>query len=175
MEKSERAKKAYDLAFRYEQTLGACAQPVMKALQEVYDRNDDAAFKGLTGFAAGVACQVEGMCGAFAAGVFFLSQITGRSLKDIGKDEKDPYAVSKVHGSFTIIKEYHDRFIEEYGTTSCEGIMRKLYGRSYYIYDADEFEKFDKRGAHDWAETGVCGKAAEWVVEIIERNQLTIL
>ncbi len=174
MEKSERTKRAYDLAFGYEQTLGACAQPVMKALQEVFDQKDDAAFKGLTGFAAGVACQVEGMCGAFAAGVFFLSRIVGRSLDDIGKDTEDPYAVSKVQGSFDIIKEYYDRFIEEYGSTSCEGIMRKLYGRSYYIYDSDEFEKFDKRGAHEWAETGVCGKAAGWAVEIIEENELNL-
>ena len=32
----KRSEQAYELAYRYERELGACAQPVIKALQEIY-------------------------------------------------------------------------------------------------------------------------------------------
>lgn len=166
------ANKARELAFEYERTIGACAQPVIRALQEVFGEEDDLAFKGLTGFSAGGANQIDGICGAYAAGVFYLSQKVGRSLRDFGKDEKDNAAISKLYDNFALVKQFRQKFREEYNTVICENIMRKLYGRSYNIEDADEFKKFDECGAHDWAETGVCGNAAYWVVEILQQNGL---
>ena len=163
-----RAQEAYDLAFRYEREIGACAQPVIKALQEVYGEKDDGAFRGLTGFSAGGANETDGICGAYAAGIFYISQRFSRSMDDLNADDTDPKAIKNLLNNLDIVKRLHDRFLEEYGSLLCQDILRKNYGRPYYIRDADEFSKFDAAGAHEWGETKVCGNAAKWTVEILE-------
>lgn len=164
----KRSEQAYELAYRYEAEIGACAQPVIKALQEVYGESDDVAFKGLTGFSAGGANQTDGICGAYAAGIFYLSLKVGRSVEDMGAKNDDPNAVAKLYENFDLVKKLQQKFINEYGSVTCEHIMRKQYGRSYYIEDNDEFKKFDAAGAHDTIETSICGNAAKWVTEILE-------
>lgn len=168
----KRSEQAYELAYRYERELGACAQPVIKALQEIYGEKNDVAFKGLTGFSAGGANQTDGICGAYAAGIFYLSLKIGRSADDMGKNTDDPNAVAKLYENFDLVKKLQQTFVQEYGSVICEHIMRKQYGRSYHIEDDDEFKKFDAAGAHDTIETSICGNAAKWIVEILEEMEV---
>ena len=167
-ESKAKAQKAYALAYDYEKKLGACSQCTIKALQEVYDELDSKAFQALGGFAAGGGCECDGICGAYAAGIYFFGTKTGRSLEDIGSDPEDPAGKRKHRMQFKLVKKLHDRFVEKYGNVNCSSIQKKIYGRSFYLADRNDYKEFEKAGGHDWGCTGVCGDAARWVVEIYE-------
>ena len=162
----EKAKKAYDLAYKYEKTWGACSQCTIKALQDIYDEVNSDIFQALGGFVAGGACECDGMCGAYAAGIYFLGTKKGRRIEDIVGNRDD--LTSKHQEQWRLVKKLHDRFIDKYGSVICSDIHRKIYGRSYYLADKKDLEKFNKAGAHDWGCTSVCGDAAKWSVEILE-------
>ena len=162
------AKNAYDLGYKYEGKYGACSQATMRALQEVYGEINSDVFQGMAGFAAGCGIEGDGICGAYAASTYFISSRYGRRLEDLDKDPDDPSAEKKLHETFNLVRKIHDKFIEKYGSVICSQIHRKLYGRPFYIVDQDEFEKFEKKGAHDWGCTSVCGEAAKWTVELLE-------
>lgn len=164
----EKAKRSYELAYKYEKDWGACSQCTIKALQEVYNEENSDIFQALGGFAAGGACECDGICGAYAAGIYFFGTKKGRRVEDIGRNASDPKALEKHGDQFMLIKKLHDRFVDKYGSVICSNVHRKLYGRSYYIADPQELEKFDKAGAHEWGCTSVCGDGAQWVVEIFE-------
>jgi len=167
-ETERKAKMAYELGYKYEGEWGACSQCTIKALQDVYNEPDSDIFQALGGFAAGGACECDGICGAYAAGIYFFGTKVGRRSEDIGADPDDPKALKKHGDQFMLVKKLHDKFVEKYGSIICGNVHRKLYGRVYYIADSEELEKFDKAGAHDWGCTGVCGDVARWTVEIYE-------
>jgi len=164
----EKAKKANSIAHKCEAEWGACSQCTIKALQEVYNEESSDIFQALGGFAAGGAWECDGSCGAYAAGIYFFGTKIGRRIEDIGKDPKDPNAIKIFEKQFALIKDLHERFTEKYGSIICSNVHRKLYGRSFYLADPEELEKFDKAGAHIWGCPSVCGDVAEWVVEIFE-------
>ncbi len=162
------ATDAYKRAFMYEDFrgengMGCCAQPVLRALREAYNEQSTEGFKALTGFSAGGGNLCDGMCGAYAGAIYYISEKTGRSMDDVLSGK--PGATDKC---FESVAKLHEKFVGKYGSVICYEIQRKLYGRPYYITDPDEFEKFDAKGAHDWAETGVCGDAAKFAVEVLE-------
>ena len=159
--------KAYDLAYKYEAQYGACSQATIRALEESLNESDPFDFKVMSGFAAGVGCEGDGICGGYAAGTFFLSKKYGRLRDDLDKDPKDPSAEKILFKTFGLVKKLHDKFIEKYGSIICHSIHRKLYGRPYYIRDKDELAKFLNAGAHDWGCPSVCGESAKWTLEII--------
>jgi hypothetical protein len=45
-------------------------------------------------------------------------------------------------------------------------MQMKLFGRPYYLPDADEMKKFLDAGGHTTHCPDVCGKAARWAAEI---------
>lgn len=169
MAPKSKAEKAYDLAFNYEKNEKNCSQSTIRAILEVYNDKDLADhYQHLAGFSAGGGCLGDGCCGAYAAGIFFFGMKTGRRIGDIGADPEDPRGSSKNMDNFMLVKKLHDKFIQKFGSVTCHGIHRKLYGRPYNIIDEDEKEKFEKAGAHDWGCTSVCGLGAKWTVEIYE-------
>lgn len=166
----EKAKRAYEIAYKYEGDWGACSQCTIRALQKVYNEENSDIFQALGVFAAGGACECDGICGAYAAGIYFFGTRKGRRPEDIGVNPDDPKALEKHGEQFELVKKLHDRFVNKYGSVICGNIHRKLYGRIYYIADPEELEKFDKAGAHDWGCTSVCGDVAQWTVEIYEET-----
>lgn len=168
MNKEEKAKRAYELGFELEKKEKGCSQSTIKALMEVYGELDSDNYQSLAGFSAGGGTLGDGICGAYAAGIFFFGTHTGRRLEDINADPNEPRASSKNADNFKLVQELHNRFIEAYGTVICHQIHRNLYGRAFSITDPDEKRKFEEAGAHAWGCTGVCGNAARWVVEIFE-------
>lgn len=164
----DKAKKAYKLAYDYERNLGSCPQCTIKALQEVYDEANSDQFQALGGFAGGGGAKCDGICGAYAAGIFFIGTKTGRRMEDIGKDAEDPKGEKKHKDQFNMVRKLHDKYIEKYGNVICSNIHTKIYGRPFYISDRDEYKKFEEAGGHDWGCTSVCGDAAKWTVEIYE-------
>jgi len=148
--------KAYKLGYEYERTYRGCGQCAVAALQDVFDMRDDNTFKALTGYAGGGGITGDSGCGAYVAGILFLSMLKGRERNNFADPERIRFE------SFPIARKLHDKFIAEYGTVICRNIHPKVFGRPYYMPDPDEFAKFDAAGAHTTVCPEVCGKAARW-------------
>jgi C_GCAxxG_C_C family probable redox protein len=162
MEKREELlKKAYELGFDYEKTYRGCSQCVIAAIQDTLDIRDDKVFKAATGFAGGAGLSGIGVCGAFAGSVMVLGQLKGRERSNFSDPERIRFT------SFDVTKKLVDKFLAEYGTLICRDVQQRIFGRSYYLRDPDEFRKFHDAGAHDEKCPDVVGKAARMAVEII--------
>jgi C_GCAxxG_C_C family probable redox protein len=159
--------KAYKLGYEYEKTYRGCGQCTLAALQDTFDLRDDATFKAMTGYAGGGGTAGDAGCGAYVAGILFLSMLKGRERDNFADPERIRFE------SFALARKLHDKLIAEYGTVICRDIHQKLFGRPYYMPDPDEFAKFDAAGAHTTVCTEVCGKVARWTAEIaIQENLL---
>jgi C_GCAxxG_C_C family probable redox protein len=165
---SRRAKEAYENAFGYERDYGNCAQATLKALMDVFDSDNETAYRGLGSFAGGGAAEGDGSCGAYVGGLFFIGMRTGRRFADIGKDTEDPAASKIAMENRRIAKMLHEKFIDKYGTVVCHQIQRRLFGRVYYTPDPDQYDEFLRMGGHETVCPSVCGDAACWTVELIE-------
>ncbi len=159
--------KAYKLGYEYEKTYRGCGQCALAALQDTFDLREDASFKAMTGYAGGGGTTGDAGCGAYVAGILFLSMLKGRERDNFADPERIRFE------SFALARKLHDKLIAEYGTVICRDIHQKLFGRPYYMPDPDEFAKFDAAGAHTTVCTEVCGKVARWTAEIaIQENLL---
>lgn len=153
--------KAYAIGFDYEKNYGGCAQCVIAAVYEVLpELKCKEIFKSATGLAGGIGLSTLGNCAAMTGAVMVLSQIVGRELEEIEDPERKRFM------AYRIAKKLVDRFISEYGTVTCNGIQKKLMGRSFNMYE--EFDEFLAAGGHSIACPSVVGNAAQWAVELIK-------
>jgi len=153
-------KKAYELGVKYESEHRGCCQCTLGALQDAFDKKDDAVFKASTGLATGTGLIGSAGCGGYSGGVLFIGQFIGRKRENFKES-------SSSTGIFKIIGEFHDRFIEEYGSIICSDIQKKIFGRSFNLLNKDEKILFEKMGGHRDKCPVVVGKAAAWAAEII--------
>jgi len=150
----------YHRAFAYEARLGSCPQCVLAALKETLNVGDDAVFKASQSLAGGTALSSEGTCGALAGGMLALSLLVGRTYQEFSDGQKKRLV-------FKYTKQLYERFIAEYGLTLCCDVQKKLFGRSYNLLDKQEYEAFEKAGAHVDKCPSVSGNVARWTAEII--------
>ncbi|HIG99966.1 MAG TPA: C_GCAxxG_C_C family protein [Thermoplasmata archaeon] len=152
--------EVYSRAFQYEARLGSCPQCVLAALKETLGIGDDAVFKASQGLSGGTALSSEGTCGALAGGMIAIGLLVGRTYQEFSDGEKKRRV-------FKYTKQLYDKFIEEYNSALCCGVQKKIFGRSYNLLDKQEYEAFEKAGAHVDKCTCVAGNAARWTAEII--------
>ena len=158
--KEQLIEQAYCLAFKYEAELGSCPQCVLAALNETLNIVDEITIKSADALAGGSALSTRGTCGALIGGLLALGSLTGRSYSDF-KSGKTKRRV------FRYAKKLYDRFIEEYGSPNCRDVQKKLFGRSFDLLNPDEYEAFEKAGAHVDKCPSVSGNVARWTAEII--------
>jgi C_GCAxxG_C_C family probable redox protein len=163
--REELLKAAYEKGFEYEKVYRGCSQCVLAAVQDLFGIRNDDVFRAASGLAGGVGLCGDGCCGAYSGGVMVLSQLYGR----VRENFLDPDRTRQK--SFDLAKKLHDRFIAEYGSIICRDIQQKVFGRPFYIRDADEFRKFEDAGAHADKCPSVVGNAARWVAEILEEER----
>ncbi|MCX5909941.1 MAG: C-GCAxxG-C-C family protein [Deltaproteobacteria bacterium] len=130
--------KAYELGAQYEQKYMGCSQCILGAIQDLFDLRNDDVFRAASGLAGGVGLCGDGCCGAYTGGVMALSQIYGRTRENF----LDPDRTRR--RSYDLAKRLHDKFVAEYGSVICRDIQQKIFGRPFYIRDADEYKKFEK-------------------------------
>jgi len=159
-----RIKKAYELGVKYESLYKGCCQCTLAALQDTFNKRDDAIFKASTGLATGIGLIGSSGCGGYSGGTLFIGQLIGRERKDFTKISSSDTEI------FPIIKELHDKFIEEYGTVICADIQKKIFGLSFYLLDKDERTLFEDMGGHKDKCPIVIGKAAAWTAEIVLKH-----
>jgi C_GCAxxG_C_C family probable redox protein len=158
--------KAYELGKEYERIYRGCSQCVIAALQDTFDIRNDDVFKAATGLAAGGGATTEGSCGAFSGAVMVISSLIGRPRGDFADSAKVNMK------TFRLVRKLRDRFVQEYGSVVCRDVQTRVFGRAYYLADPEEFQKFEKAGAHEKHCPEIVGKAARWTAEIINEEGL---
>ena len=162
------AEKAYELGKHYEKTYHGCSQCAVAALQDVFDIRNDDIFKSATGLSAGSAMSGEGSCGAYVGSLMVLGYLVGRERDNFADDEGIRFKTNE------LAVKLRQKFIDEYGAIICRNIQTKVLGRPYYLADPQELEKFRNAGAHEIHCPEVVGKAARWMVEIIQDAKLAL-
>ena len=152
--------QAYQLAFTYEATRGSCPQCVLAALKETLSIGDENVFQSAHGLTGGTSLSSLGTCGALAGGMMAISTLVGRTYSEFQEGQRKRRV-------FKYTKLLYDQFIEEYGSPLCCDVQKKLFGRSFVLLDKQEYEEFEKAGAHVDKCPSVAGNVARWTAKII--------
>ena len=150
----------YHRAFQYEAKLGSCPQCVLAALKETLTVGDEHIFQAAQGLTGGTSLSSHGTCGALAGGMLAISSLVGRTYKEFSEGQKKRLV-------FKYTRKLYDKFVGEYGSPICCEVQKKIFGRSYNLLDKQDYEAFEKAGAHVDKCTSVAGNAAKWTAEII--------
>jgi len=161
--KKELLEQVHRRAFEYEQKYGSCPQCVLAAIQDVFGGIDDEVFKAGHALAGGVGLSTNGTCGALSGGVMALCCKHGRPRKN--------FANGRYLKSHQLAKRLYDRFVEEYGSCICRDVQRKLFGRSFNMWDSKDYEEFGRAGGHKDKCPNVAGNVATWVAEILLQGE----
>jgi C_GCAxxG_C_C family probable redox protein len=150
----------YHLAFQYEARLGSCPQCVLAALKETLHVGDESIFQASHGLTGGTSLSSLGTCGALAGGMIAISSL-------FVSPKQFFTVVKKTRLVFKYTRQLYDKFVGEYGSPLCCDVQKKIFGRSYVLLDKQDYEAFEKAGAHVDKCTSVAGNAAKWTAEII--------
>jgi C_GCAxxG_C_C family probable redox protein len=164
------AQKGYERGFEFERHYHGCAQCVVGAVYEVFPemRNVDI-FRAASGLAAGTGLTTIGQCGALTGAVMVLSQLYGRQLDQIDDPEKKRFV------AYRLAEKMVHRFLKEYGTLICGEIQKKIMGRSFYLFDPEQWDAFEKAGGHNEKCPSVVGNATRWAIEVMEEESEPIV
>lgn len=158
MSSSGLPEKAYALAYEYEQKYGSCPQCVLAAIHDTFGIVSDDLIKAGYPLAGGGALAGDGMCGALAGGILALGCQFGRERKDFStRDMK----------SFHISRKLRDKFVAEYGGVTCHIVQKKIFGKTFNLFDKDEYKAFNDAGGHTDKCPSVAGNVAKWVAELL--------
>ena len=131
------------------------------------------AVKAATGFAGGIG-RTGSVCGGYTGGVMALGLLFGRDVKTmkLRDQEKRMDRFRGIEGRMgDLIKKFTERFKAEYGSTICDDIETKLFGRSFDKWNPEERKEKDRLGGHKDKCPSVVGNATRWVSEIILEEQ----
>lgn len=152
----------YERTYEYEQEYGYCPQVVLAGLQDTFGIVDDSVIQSSHALAGGSARTTNGTCGALVGGIMAIGAVFGRHPDEFGKSSKEGPPQSAV-----LAKDLQDRFVEEYGSILCREIQEELFGRSYDLWDPEEYEAFNEAGAHEDKCPAVTGTAARMTADIL--------
>lgn len=157
--KEELLQKAYELGREYEKECTGCAQTTVASVFDTLDIQNEDVFKAASGLADGIGLTGNASCGALTGGAMVLSYLYGRD-----RDNFSDMLASM--DSYRLAKKLHDRFVEKYDSPRCYDIQESLFGRTFDLYDPEEFEEADSEGMMEEC-SKVVGNAARLTVEII--------
>ncbi len=162
----EKKEKAYRLASEYDKKYGSCPQCVLAAVNDVLGIGNDDIVQAAHALAGGGGLQLGGTCGALAGGIVAISTVHGRERKDFGK--------KRCLRSYVLAKKLYDRFVEIYGSPTCEDVQRKLFGRTFDFWDEEEAKQYSEQKTDDTC-PDVAGNVAKWTVEILLEDSKQLL
>lgn len=156
-EKQALGDQAYEKALQYELDYGCCPQCVLATVQETIGGIDDATIKAVHGLSGGGALMAEGTCGALTGGLVALSAKYGR--------ERDKLDKGRYINNFKKCKTLVERFRAEFGGLSCSELQKQFTGRTYDMWQADQYQAFDQARGKQCAHA--TGTVTRWVIEMI--------
>lgn len=156
-EKQVVAEQAYQKALQYELDYGCCPQCVLATVQETVGYVDDSTIKASHGLSGGGGLMGHGACGALTGGLMAISAKFGR--------DRDKLDTGRCINNFKKTKTLVERFRQEFGGITCQDLQKNFTGRTYDMWNADEYKAFsDARGKQCAHATALVTK---WVVEML--------
>lgn len=155
--KEELAEEAYRKAVSYELDYGCCPQCVLATVQETIGGIDDATIKAVHGLSGGGGLLAEGTCGALTGGLVALSARYGR--------DRDKLDRGRYINNFKKCRELVERFRDEFGGVTCEELQKRFTGRTYDMWQAEEYKAFCQARGDKCAHA--TGMVTRWVVEML--------
>lgn len=156
-DKQALAQQAYDKALKYELDYGCCPQCVLAAVQETVGVIEDSVIKASHGLSGGGALSGKGACGALTGGLVALSAKRGR--------DRDKLDKGRFINNFKKGEELVERFKAEFGGVTCEELQQQFTGRTYDMWQADQYKAFDEARGHKCAQA--TATVTKWVVEMM--------
>ena len=151
------AEQAYHKALQYELDYGCCPQCVLATVQETVGYVDDNTIKASHGLSGGGGLMGHGACGALTGGLMAISAKFGR--------DRDKLNAGRCINNFKKSKNLVERFRLEFGGITCQDLQKRFTGRTYDMWNADEYKAFDDaRGTQCAHATALVTK---WVVETL--------
>lgn len=163
-EKAALVEKAYRLGYEYERKYGNCAQCVIASIQDVFGGIDDSVFKTAFGLAAGVGLTSKGTCGAVSGAVMVISSLRGR--------DREHLTTGKYGKCYELSRQIVSKYEEKYGSCLCHEVQKKVFGRSFDLWDREQYRDFEAAGGHRDKCPEVVGTAARWVAELIVAGEI---
>lgn len=158
---------AYNLGFQNEKVFRGCAQCLLAGIFELTGQTESRIFQACSGFSGGIGLCGDGSCGGYTGGVLFMGAYLGRRYEQLDGDKIPQYK------SYEMAQKLHDKYIETYGSSNCDGIHKTIYGQSYCLRTKPVRDAFEDAGAHRDKCTSVIAMASVWVTEILmEENYL---
>ena len=149
--------QAYEKALQYELDYGCCPQCVLATVQETMGIVDDQTIKASHGLSGGGALLGEGVCGALSGGLMALSAKYGR--------DRDKLDRGRYINNFKKAKELTERFRQEFGGVTCRQLQQQFTGRTYDMWNADEYKAFDEARGQQCAHA--TGTVTKWVIGML--------
>jgi C_GCAxxG_C_C family probable redox protein len=156
-DKQALAQEAYDKALKYELDYGCCPQCVLAAVQETVGVIDDSVIKASHGLSGGGGLSGKGACGALTGGLVALSAKRGR--------DRDKLDKGRFINNFKKGEELVERFKAEFGGVTCEELQQQFTGRTYDMWQADQYQAFNEARGHKCAVA--TATVTKWVVEMM--------
>ena len=86
--------------------------------------------------------------------------LSAKKGHDTDKLEKGRYI-----NNFKIGKRLVERFTQEFGGITCKELQKQFTGRTYDMWDAAEYQQFDKDRGNQCAHA--TGTVTQWVIEML--------
>ncbi len=154
--------KAFELGQKYEKRCTGCAQTSIAAIFEALGIWNDDVFKAASGLADGLGLTGDGSCGALVGASMVIGYLFGREYKDF----KDMYKPMKSYG---LVKKLHDQYIEKYGSCRCYNVQESFMGRTFNLWDENEFKEAFASGMMEHC-SKLVGHVARLATKIILNN-----
>ena len=151
------AQQAYDKAAKYELDYGCCPQCVLATVQETLGLIDDQTIKASHGLSGGGGLLGEGICGALSGALLALGAKYGR--------DRDKLDAGRYINNFKKAKEFTERFRQEFGGVTCKELQQQFTGRTYDMWQADQYKAFDEERGNQCAHA--TGTVTRWLVEML--------
>ena len=159
-------KKAFDLGQEYEQKCTGCAQTTIAAIFDSLEIWSEDVFKAASGLADGLGLTGDGTCGALTGASMVIGYLFGRDREHF-PDMMYPMK------SYKLVKQLHDQYVERYDTCRCYDVQKALMGRTYNLWDPDEFKEASQSDMMEHC-SKVVGTMARQAVELILTQEINL-
>jgi C_GCAxxG_C_C family probable redox protein len=166
--KAELLNRVEERARHYMDRYSGCGQCTLRALQEELQLGGGPEVLKAAGFTNLGIALTQNICGALLGCIMAMGLACGRSdFSDTIYPE--PWIVDETYmlpRSLMLIRAFYQRFIQEFGSTSCRELQIRIFGRNFETIVLEEEEKFRLAGGHT-ACVGMVGKSARFAAETI--------
>lgn len=154
--------QVYDRAAEYEREYGYCPQAVLAAIQDEFGIVEDGTIQASHSLAGGGALCGDGTCGGLVGGMMAIASAFGRRREEFGELETEAAIKSS-----KLSRRLRSQFVDEYGSVVCRDVQDHLFGKSYDLWNQEEYDAFEDAGAHEDVCPDVTGTAARLAAAIL--------